>query len=182
MFHLGDLAPTQPHFLYLHAHLYLTTAGSWLKACAPFYSAITASKIESWLWDGVNHSNLAHTLMLLEGVLRRIWIEFGGCQGADCCSDRQAVTQRDRRKDAGRDKQTEWLRGRASGTASGQIEIQYVYKCHYIIPPFCLSAHLTLMFLLAVSQSFYCKFLYYYSIAYVAFISLVMWETLLLFQ
>lgn len=97
MFHLGGLAPTQPHFLYLHAHLYLTTAGRWLKA--PFYSGNNSlCKIESWLWADVNHSNLAHTLVMLEGVLCRIWMHFGGCQGVDCCSDRQADAQRDKQK------------------------------------------------------------------------------------
>lgn len=99
MFRPGDLAPTQPHFLCLHAHLYLTTAGRWLKAPACFNSAITACvKIETWLWDDVNRSNLAHTLVWLEGVLRRIWMHFGGSQGVDCCSDGQADTQRDRWK------------------------------------------------------------------------------------
>lgn len=42
-FHLGDLPPALTPVLYLHTQLYLTTPGKWLKACTPFYSAITAS-------------------------------------------------------------------------------------------------------------------------------------------
>lgn len=34
-------------------------------------------KIESWLWAGVNHSNLAHTIVLRERALCRIWMDSG---------------------------------------------------------------------------------------------------------
>lgn len=67
MFHLGDSAPTQPHFLYLHAHLYLTTACRWLKSSV-LQCSNSLCKIESWLWADVNHDDLACTLMLLEGA------------------------------------------------------------------------------------------------------------------
>ena len=87
MFHLGDSAPTQPHFLYLHAHLYLPTAGRWLKSSV-LQCSNSLCKIESWLWADVNHNNLARTLhSLVERKLKNYQLVggLGGVRG--CFSD-----------------------------------------------------------------------------------------------
>ena len=148
MFHLGDSAPTQPHFLYLHAHLYLTTAGRWLKSSV-LQCSNSLCKIESWLWADVNHNNLACTFMLLEGALRRIWMQFVGCQGVDCFSDGQADTQRDgHRQETTQTERDVWC---IKWSLYSPLHIQ-----------FCLSPRRSWNFLLAIPQPLYYTFLYSY--------------------
>lgn len=134
-------------------------------------------KIESWLWADVNHSNLAHTLVLLEGVLCRIWMHFGGCQGVDCCSDRQADAQRDKQKGHRKRQADKKPGGRQTADRKRyMVKRRSLYSSLHI--SFSLSPRLSRTFSLAVPQPLCCKFIYYYSITYVTSISLAMWEIL----